>query len=92
MVDLGLLKAEVGWTWIVSLYDLMAFSELMETEEDFQDYLAFRFSLYEKEGITFLDEIDVLGYFFNTGAIVPEIEQNEYFLMTGYSEDMDGCP
>jgi hypothetical protein len=89
LVDLGLINAEIGWTWIVSLYDLMAFSELMETEEDFQDYLAFRFSLYEKDGIMFLDEIDVLGYFLNEGAIVPKIEQNQYFLMTGYSEDID---
>lgn len=89
LINAGVLSTDYKWTWIVSLYDLMIFSDLIETEQDFKEYLKHRLSLYEREDIQFLDEIDILGYYFDGKFPLPPIVENQHISMIGYKDEID---
>lgn len=76
LVDSNILCEDYKWTWIVSLYDLMIFSELIESENDFKEYLEYRIGLYDRNDIEFSDEIDILGFFMD-GNFPLEMEAEE---------------
>jgi len=63
LISSNVLSPDFKWTWIVSLYDLMVFSDLIESEDDFKEYIDYRIDLYERNNIEFHDEIDILGFF-----------------------------
>jgi len=89
LIDSGLLNPDYKWTWMVSLYDLMVFSDIIESEQDFLDYLHYRLDIYDRSDITFVDEIDILGFFLNGNFPLKPSNQNEKNIVTGYSKDID---
>lgn len=51
-------------TWIVSLFDLMVFSDFIESEDELMEYLDIHKIIYSNHS-TFFDEIDLLNGFIN---------------------------
>lgn len=89
LIESGLLNSDYKWTWIVSLYDLMVFSDIIESEQDFLDYLNYRIDLYDRSDITFLDEIDILGFFLEGNFPLKPSKEDENNIITGYSKIID---
>ncbi|MBK7573281.1 MAG: hypothetical protein IPI10_17370 [Bacteroidetes bacterium] len=63
LIEAGILSPDYKGTWIVSLYDLMVFRDLISSESDFKEYIEHRLSLYERKDVEFQDEIDILRFF-----------------------------
>lgn len=81
LIESGVLSSVYKWTWIVSLYDLMIFSDLIENENDFKTYIDNRLGLYERNDVEFQDEIDILGFFFeNKFPLGIENENEKIFI------------
>jgi len=89
LIESGVLSAAYKWTWIVSLFDLMIFADLIESEEDFKEYLQNRLGLYERNDIEFHDEIDILGYFFENLFPLKAEKENEKIFMLSYKDDIE---
>jgi hypothetical protein len=89
LIESGILSEEYKWSWIVSLWDLMIFAELLENEADFQEYLTQRFSLYERGDIEFTDEIDILGLFLQNGFPLGPESPDSKILMFGHKQEID---
>jgi hypothetical protein len=91
LIDAGVLSPAYKWSWIVSLFDLMVFADLIENENDFKEYLQNRLGLYERNDIEFHDEIDILGYFFeNLFPLKAEKEnEKEKIMILSYKEDIE---
>ncbi|WEK21306.1 MAG: hypothetical protein P0Y49_09150 [Candidatus Pedobacter colombiensis] len=89
LIDNGIVSPDYKWTWIVSLYDLMVFADLIQNEEDFNDYLKNRFQLYERDDIEFVDELDVLGFFFEDLFPLKEKKEEEKIMMISYKDDIE---
>ena len=83
------MSPDYKWTWIVSLYDLMIFSDLIENEKDFQDYIESRFGLYERNDVEFQDEIDILGFFFENKFPLPVENEDEKIFITSYRDNIE---
>lgn len=89
LIEAGILSSDYKWTWIVSLYDLMIFSDLMESEDNFKEYIKYRFEIYERNDIHFNDEIDVLGYYFDDNFPLPPEKVDERITMINYKDEID---
>ena len=89
LIESGVLSPDFKWTWIVSLYDLMIFADIIESENDFKEFLQYRIGLYDRNDIEFSDEIDILGFYlegnFPLGA---ESSENTTFIVN-YKEQID---
>jgi hypothetical protein len=80
------------YPWVVSIYDLMVMSDLLENEPKiFIHYLDQRFQLAMTSGLQAIDELDLLGYFFENGHL--KIDKNQKsakgIFISGYSEEID---
>ena len=89
LVQAGILDKAYADTWIISIYDLMVFRDLIASEADFTEYLRHRMSLYPREDIVFLDEIGVLGFYFDGGFPLPPPREDQVITMTGYDKDIN---
>lgn len=89
LIEAGILSADYKWTWIVSLFDLMIFADLIENEQDFKEYLSHRLALYERKDVQFTDEIDVLGFFFENKFPLPSEKHKEKIIMINYKDEID---
>ncbi|MCR5862382.1 hypothetical protein LRS05_09585 [Flavobacterium sp. J372] len=89
LIKTGVLSDSYKWTWIISLYDLMIFSDLIDTEDDFKKYLDNRIALYERDDIEFEDEIDILGYLFENNFRLPEKNNEEKIFIKSYRDEID---
>lgn len=89
LINSEVLSSDFKWTWVVSLYDLMIISDLIESESDFQEYLENRISLYERNDIEFSDEIDILGFFFDGNFPLADEKKNEMVHIFGYKDQID---
>lgn len=89
LINTGVLSSDFKWTWIVSLYDLMVFSDLLESESDFKKYMEYRIGLYDRNDIEFSDEIDILGYYFEGNFPLDEEKGNETIQIVNYKEDIE---
>jgi len=89
LINSGVLSSDYKWTWIVSLYDLMIFSDIIESESDFQEYLKYRLSLYERNDIQFSDEIDILGFYLDGNFPLPPEKENDRISMIDYKDEID---
>jgi hypothetical protein len=67
----------------------MVFRDLMASEADFTEYLHLRMSLYPREDIVFLDEIGVLGFYFDGAFPLAPPRENQVITMTGYDKDIN---
>ncbi|MBK8587057.1 MAG: hypothetical protein IPN88_17265 [Bacteroidetes bacterium] len=79
LIESGVFSSDYKWTWIVSLLDLMIFADLIESEQDFKEYLQNRFALYDRDDYQFQDEIDILGVFFDKQFPLPETEEGKKY-------------
>lgn len=87
LIESGVLSESYKWTWIISLYDLMIFSELVESERDFKEYIQNRLNVYERDDLEFNDEIDILAFFFENKFPVPK--QEGKVLIEGFKKMID---
>lgn len=88
---LGIVKNEVEFAWTSSLFDLMIFSEIIENENDFIEYLEKRLPLYNNPNINVDDEIDFLGYFLENGELVDKktLKKVTTYKLNKTSQDID---
>lgn len=89
LVESGILKEEYKWAWIVSIFDLMVFKDLLNGENEFNEYLDNRLSIYERKDIIFMDEIEILGFNLKGNFPLPTEDINKQILMIGFMEDID---
>lgn len=88
LVNSGILGDEYKWAWIVSLYDLMIFRDMIDDENQFKEYLNYRLELYEREDISFQDEIDVLGFYLK-GNFPHLAKKNERLQIINFTDEID---
>lgn len=89
LIDAGIILPEYKNNWIISIYDLLVFRDIVESQSEFTEYLDNRMQLYEREDIVFLDEIGILGYFLDGNFPLGPTTENQSILMTDYEEDID---
>ena len=89
LIESGILSPDYKRTWIVSLYDLMIFADLIENENDFREYIQHRLELYERNDIEFHDEIDILGFFLEGGFPLKVAKETEKLAVRSYSADIE---
>ena len=89
LISSGVLNPDFKWTWIVSLYDLMIFVDLIQSETDFKEYLSHRIALYDRNDIEFSDEIDILGFYFENNFPLGQEKQNEIINIVNYKDEID---
>jgi len=89
LVKTGVLNADYKWTWIVSLFDLMIFADILQNENEFIEYLTNRISLYDREDVEFLDEIDILGFYLKNNFPLDVEKENTKLHIVNYKEDID---
>lgn len=89
LVSIGALKTPMAWT--CSLFDLIIFSEIIENEDDFVDYLEMRIPLYSENRIIINDEIDLLGYYLEHCKLIEEndLKNLDHFILNKYSSKID---
>lgn len=89
--ELGVIESDVDFAWTCSVFDLLIFSELIDSEKDFIDYLEKRIPLYQRPELNFHDEIDILGYFFEHDLEFDEelIKGLMSFQLNKYSAEID---
>lgn len=88
---LGILDNDVEFAWTCSLFDLIIFSEIIEKEGDFIDYLEKRLPLYTNPNFSVDDEIDLLGYFLEKGELVDKksLKKVDNYKLNKTSQDID---
>jgi hypothetical protein len=89
LISSGVLSPDFKWTWIVSIYDLMVFADLIHNEADFKEYLTHRIKLYDRNDIEFLDELDILGFYFEGNFPLNAEKENEILHIVNYIDDID---
>lgn len=89
--SLGIVGSNVQFAWTLSLFDLMIFSEMLDNEDDFIDYLEQRIELYSNPAVDVEDEIDFLGYFLDTGKLVDHklLKKVDSYKLNKTSGDID---
>ena len=89
LISIGALKTPMAWT--SSLFDLIIFSEVIESEDDFIDYLEKRIPLYSDNRIIANDEIDLLGYYLEHCKLIEEedLKGLDQFILNKYSSEID---
>jgi hypothetical protein len=88
---LGIIDHKVDFAWTISIYDLLIFSEILESEEDLIDYLDRRIPLYQRTQFQINDEIDFLGYFLDKDLVFDEkmVGGLHSFQLNQFSRDID---
>lgn len=89
--ELGIVEPDVEFAWNCSLFDLMIFSDILENEDDFIEYLEQRIPLFTSEKIRVNDEIDLLGYFLENGKLVDEklLKKVDDYSLNKTSQEID---
>lgn len=89
--ELGIVKPEVDFAWNCSLFDLMIFSDILESEDDFIDYLTQRIPLFINPKINVNDEIDLLGFFLENEKLVDEklLKKVDNYTLNKTSQEID---
>ncbi len=89
LINVGILNSDYKWAWIISIYDLMIFSELIESEDDFIEYLKNRIALYDRNDVEFTDEINLLGYFLEGNFPIISEKNNEIHFIENSKDKID---
>ena len=89
--ELGIIEKNIDFAWTCSIFDLMVFTDILEDENDFIDYLEKRIPLYQRPELDFQDELDLLGYFLEKDLEFDEkfISQLGTFRLNKYAIDID---
>lgn len=88
LIDSEILGEEYKWAWIVSLYDLIVFSDLFDNQSDFVDFLKKRLSLYDRRDVMFTDELDILGFYLKSGFPIKKQSGKVYHMDDSWKEDI----
>ncbi len=88
---LDIIEEDIEYPWAVSIFDLFIFSEIIDSEEDFMEYLNRRSKLNELPQIYIGDEIDTLGHFLKRGLEFSnnEIDGKDFIMLTGFKSEID---
>jgi len=91
LYEAGIIDEWYTDTWIVSIYDLMVFADLIESQEDFNEYLDFRLMLNSQDNVKFYDEIDILGFYLkgNFPLNLDISQEDTLFKIMGFKDDID---
>jgi hypothetical protein len=89
--ELGIIDKNVEFSWTCSVFDLIIFTEIIESETDFMNYLDKRIPLYKRSELNFQDEIDLLGHFLEHDLIFDEdmLKNLTNFQLNKYSSKID---
>lgn len=76
--------------WIIHIYDLMVFADIIESAKDFNDYLDKRIPLNKWKAFSTQDELNLLGCFFEEGLVFKKhIKHLDNFTVGRYLHDFD---
>lgn len=89
LINSGVLSPDFKWTWIVSLYDLMIFADLIQSEAEFKEYLSNRIALYDRNDIQFSDEIDILGFYFQNHFPLGQEKEDEMMHIVNFKDEIE---
>lgn len=89
LINSGVLSADFKWTWIVSLYDLMIFADLLQSEDEFKEYLTNRIALYDRNDIQFSDEIDILGFYLQNNFPLQQENEDEMIHIVNFKDEIE---
>ena len=89
LISSGILSPDFKSTWIVSLYDLMIFADLIQSENEFKEYLSHRIALYDRNDIEFSDEIDILGFYLQNNFPLGQEKQNEMIHIVNFKDEIE---
>lgn len=87
LVKAGLMKEQYKDTWIISLFDLMAVSDFIESEDEFLAYLEMH-KMVNTNHCTYCDELDLLGRFLNNN-LANKVKNGKPLNIIGGHEDID---
>lgn len=87
--ELGVVEPGADFSWTINVYDLFAFSELIESEAQFIDYLKKRIPLYHQERLAHNDEMDMLGFYFMDDLEVSKDHEMADNLTLRYKDPID---
>lgn len=87
LVKAGLMKEQYKDTWIISLFDLMAVSDFIESEDEFLAYLEMH-KMVNTNHCTYCDELDLLGQFLNNN-LANKVKNGKPLNIIGGHEDID---
>lgn len=86
----SLISSVNDYPWVVNIYDLMIFADLIASEEDFTDYLRLRLDLNRWKEFSTGDEINLLGHFFSDQLQFEDRERAlDHFTLNNFLQDID---
>lgn len=63
--EFGVIEKNTEFAWTVNIHDLIAFSEIIASEDELLDYLHKRIPLYYDKRLVNLDEVALLGLYYH---------------------------
>jgi hypothetical protein len=88
--EFGVVDKNAVFGWTVNIYDLFVFSDLIESEEQFLDYLSKRLPLYKDERLASVDEVNMLGFYFSEDLKIAAKHRDAGLLQfSGYAKSID---
>ncbi|HMK24876.1 MAG TPA: hypothetical protein VK483_02520 [Chitinophagaceae bacterium] len=86
----GVIDEDADFAWAVHIFDLIPFTDLMDSEEMFMDYLDRRIELYRDSRLSSVDEMQLLGlYFDNNLKIRASFKGATHVGLNGYTKEID---
>jgi len=67
----------------------MIFADLIQSENEFKEYLTNRIALYDRNDIEFMDEIDILGFYFENKFPLEQEKENEILHIVNYKDEIE---
>jgi hypothetical protein len=88
--EFGVIEKNSSFAWTVNIFDLIPFTELMTSEEMFIDYLSKRLQLYNDKRLVNIDEMDMLGLYFDNDLKIDKAFKNaDTVQLNQYKKDID---
>jgi hypothetical protein len=76
--EFQVIENDADFAWVLNIFNLYVFSEFIDSEDMFIDYLERRFDLYKDKRMNDLDEIAVLGLYFYNNMVIDKKHSNAY--------------
>lgn len=74
--EFGVVEETSSFAWTINIFDLIPFTELIDSERTFIDYLSKRLLLYEDKRLVNVDEMDMLGLYFDNDLKIDKAFKN----------------
>ena len=88
--EFGVIDKNAEFAWTVNVFDLVAFSQIITSEEEFIDYLSKRIPMYDDKRLSQVDEMDMLGLYFEEDLqIDPVFKDSGRVILNAYKDDFD---